>query len=209
MDAESIKEKTMRCMQRFREEDPMTTEEMKEKKRMYGLTAEMISRASGVPLGTVQKIFSGTTKAPRKLTMDAIEKVFREEEAKRNGLFAGLNAPGSILREESGRYGAAKRQELHTLDDYYALPEDIRAELIDGTFYNMGAPTRRHQLILGEMYLQLKGVRRNMKCPARSICPPATSAWTGMTIPWFSRIFWQSVIMRIRTCAASKGHRIL
>ena len=150
----------------------MTTEEMKEKKRRYGLTAEMISKASGVPLGTVQKIFSGTTKVPRKLTMDAIEKVFREEEAKRNGLFAGLNAPGSILREESGRYGAAKRQELHTLDDYYALPEDIRAELIDGTFYNMGAPTRRHQLILGEMYLQLKRCAQEHEMPCEIYLSP-------------------------------------
>ena len=44
----------------------MTLEEMKKKKIEYGLTGEMIAASSGVPLGTVQKIFGGTTKAPGK-----------------------------------------------------------------------------------------------------------------------------------------------
>lgn len=35
-----------------------------------------------------------------------------------------------------------------TEDDYYALPEDIRAELIDGQIYYMAAPSRIHQKIL-------------------------------------------------------------
>ena len=41
----------------------------------------------------------------------------------------------------------AKRQ-LYTEDDYYALPEDIRAELIDGQIYYQAAPSRAHQKIL-------------------------------------------------------------
>ena len=43
----------------------MTVEEMKKKKTELGFSCEQISDRSGVPLGTVQKIFSGITKRPR------------------------------------------------------------------------------------------------------------------------------------------------
>lgn len=52
---------------------------------------------------------------------------------------------------------------VYTEDDYYNLPEDVRAELIDGQFYNMSAPSRMHQTILMELsgtireYLKSKG----------------------------------------------------
>lgn len=36
---------------------------------------------------------------------------------------------------------------IFTEDDYYHLPENIRAELIDGQFSNMSAPSRIHQEI--------------------------------------------------------------
>ena len=43
----------------------MTVDEMKEKKRQLGYSSEKLAELSGVPLGTVQKIFGGFTKAPR------------------------------------------------------------------------------------------------------------------------------------------------
>ena len=36
----------------------------------------------------------------------------------------------------------------YTEEDYYNLPENVRAELIDGQFYYMSAPSRIHQEIL-------------------------------------------------------------
>lgn len=40
-------------------------------------------------------------------------------------------------------------QEKHyTEDDYCNIPEDVRAELIDGTIYYQAAPSRTHQRIL-------------------------------------------------------------
>ena len=36
----------------------------------------------------------------------------------------------------------------YTEEDYYSLPENVRAELIDGQFYYMAAPSRIHQEIL-------------------------------------------------------------
>jgi Uma2 family endonuclease len=43
----------------------------------------------------------------------------------------------------------------YTIDDIYALPEGERAELIDGQIYLMASPNRRHQSILGELYLRI------------------------------------------------------
>lgn len=58
-------------------DDPMTVEEMKKKKTELGFSCEQISDRSGVPLGTVQKIFSGITKRPRYDTICQLEKHFR------------------------------------------------------------------------------------------------------------------------------------
>ena len=41
---------------------------------------------------------------------------------------------------------------LYTEEDYHNLPENVRAELIDGQFYAMSAPSRIHQEILGTLY---------------------------------------------------------
>jgi len=39
-----------------------------------------------------------------------------------------------------------------TVEDYLALPDDVRAELIGGEFYVPPAPTARHQDIVGQIY---------------------------------------------------------
>ena len=48
----------------------------------------------------------------------------------------------------------------YTIDDYYALPDDIRTELIDGIFYDMSSPSLTHQLVIGELYLQFKACEK-------------------------------------------------
>lgn len=47
-------------------------------------------------------------------------------------------------------------ERLRTEEDYYALPEDVRAELIDGQLlYAQAAPSRIHQTILGELFASI------------------------------------------------------
>lgn len=52
---------------------------------------------------------------------------------------------------------------MYTEDDYYNLGEDVRAELIDGQFYYMAAPSRLHQEVLNALnniiynYIRSKG----------------------------------------------------
>ncbi|MCD8119881.1 MAG: Uma2 family endonuclease [Lachnospiraceae bacterium] len=52
------------------------------------------------------------------------------------------------LKEAEVAYGRGKRQGEYTLEDYYALPDNIRAELIDGEMYLMSCPSWKHQRIV-------------------------------------------------------------
>ena len=153
----------------------MTIEEMKRRKTALGLTNEMIAQAAGVPLSTIQKIMSGVTKAPRKLTLEAIESVLFAEEQRRSNRKEQLpaaetvrhtgfaygdlpdNSASSMVKEPVTGYNLAntaeKKDGEYTLDDYYALPDERRVELIDGFFYDMSAPAVIHQKILGELHL--------------------------------------------------------
>ncbi|MBP3900054.1 MAG: Uma2 family endonuclease [Blautia sp.] len=132
----------------------MTLKELKAKKIELGLTTDMISKASGIPKSTVEKIFGGTTKAPRKTTLEAIENVLAAEAAKRPFVYVDPRylARSNMLRDSSTAYGSVPKKK-YTIDDYYALPEDQRMELIDGVFYDMGAPSMTHQRILGDLYI--------------------------------------------------------
>ena len=145
----------------------MTLEEMKARKKELGLSNKEIAKRSGVPLGTVQKIFGGVTEAPRMETVIALERVFRRET---DGYAAGVSGSGRIDRvaEPMAAYNAGshfphiKKQGEYTLEDYYALPDDRRVELIDGVIYDMAAPSYEHQTISGELSYQLQDfVKKN------------------------------------------------
>ena len=43
------------------------------------------------------------------------------------------------------------QKKIYTSEDYWSLPEDVRAELIDGQIYYQAAPNRIHQKILMEL----------------------------------------------------------
>ena len=118
----------------------MTIEEMRQIKKERGYSYIQISELTGIPLGTVQKIFSGETAVPRYETRRALEELFTEK-------------GGRVVREETAAYHTKKQGE-YTLEDYYAWPEDERIELIDGIIYDMSAPTSTHQSAAGEIYRQ-------------------------------------------------------
>ena len=137
----------------------MTTERMIARKRELGYTNEMISERSGVPLSTVQKIFAGITTAPRYETMRALERVLGEGISS-----AGIREPQAgaghradcLVGETQPQYDCGTPEEKkpgdYTLEDYLALPDDRRAELIDGVFYDMAAPNNVHQILSAEIW---------------------------------------------------------
>ena len=129
----------------------MDIERLKRRKRELHLTNEEVSRLTGVPLGTVQKVLGRTTKNPRKETLIALAKLLDPQLARE------LETGSSMVQEHPLPYDPVptKNPGEYTLEDYYALPEDQRAELIDGTIYDMTAPSFEHQIIAGEIHAQL------------------------------------------------------
>ncbi len=166
----------------------MTIDEMKAAKKSLGYSVKDISALSGVPYGTLQKLFDGTTSSPRRDTLLKLDAFFRN--AADRSSFHAPPAAGTLredtavytagepkgtasLREGAYAYAAdssqGKVQGEYTLDDYLALPDERRVELIDGVFYDMSAPTVSHQLIAGEIFRTIANYIRDRKGP----CVPA------------------------------------
>ena len=47
---------------------------------------------------------------------------------------------------------ALAQPNIFTEEDHYKLPENVRAELIDGQIYLQAAPSRVHQRLLGDLF---------------------------------------------------------
>ena len=99
---------------KYREVKAVTIAEMKQKKAELGLTNEQVTMLSGVPLGTVQKVFGGTTTAPRYQTLRKLEAVF-----------SSSGIPGTLtIRETAHEYMAAgkspaeKKPGEYTVEDF-------------------------------------------------------------------------------------------
>lgn len=121
----------------------MKIQEMKQRKKELGYTNEQIARLSGVPLGTVQKVLGGATESPRYETLKALERVLAASDQGMEQSTAMCDAKAAYMTKKQGEY---------TLEDYYHLPEDQRAELIDGVIYDMSSPLSEHQLVAGLIY---------------------------------------------------------
>lgn len=65
-----------------------------------------------------------------------------------------------------------KRQGEYTLEDYYALPDDIRAELIDGELIFLEAPSSIHQELIGELFFEIKLYIRTNNGPCKILPSP-------------------------------------
>lgn len=134
----------------------MTVDELKRLKLSLGYTNQDVADKSGVPLGTVQKIFAGITEAPRKSTLLAIEKALRStctvNPENTHSIVSDVTLEYLSSTNPEGEYD---RQGQYTIDDYYALPDDKRVELIDGVIYDMTAPTISHQSISLDIAAQL------------------------------------------------------
>ena len=134
----------------------MTVERLKQLKIELGYSNSKLSEASGVPLGTVNKILSGETKNPRYETIKALENALTKDRY--------------IYKEREESFSQSKVQEntlpYFTINDYYALNDDKRHELIDGVLYDMAAPSIAHQRIVSELMWQINSfIRENRgKC---------------------------------------------
>ena len=143
----------------------MTLEKMKERKKELGYSCEELARLSGLPCSTVQKIFSGATTSPRRKTVMALERIL---DVVGNSDYRNDPVPGDdvlCVQDSSAAYdiepaiegdNSRKFKKGHyTIDDYYALPDEQRVELINGVLYDMAAPSVVHQTVLSYLFSEL------------------------------------------------------
>ena len=133
----------------------MTIDEMKKKKQELGYSLKQIAELSGLPLGTVNKIFNGETKSPRFETLMALEKALNSHPSNYYTADSSEYRTDSIYVEEALPVYNTTNKSDYSIEDYYRLPSEKRFELIDGTLYNMSAPSTIHQLILSELFVRL------------------------------------------------------
>lgn len=115
----------------------MTREELIRRKKGKALTVKELSRLSGVPVGTINKIITGETEKPRPDTMKALEAVLLPK--------YDWSISASERLAEPGSDGLSFRQNEYTVYDLEHLPSGMRAELTDGRLYIMEAPSICHQ----------------------------------------------------------------
>ena len=123
-----------------------------------GYTSEMLSEASGVRMQMIEGILDGTIGFPGYRTMQALERVLQPDKE-----------PGCV-REAEPVY--AKKQGTYTLEDYYAITDERRVELIDGVIYDMTAPTAPHQIIAARMYYIIQNYIDSKKGKCRVFISP-------------------------------------
>mgnify|MGYP002868597315 CR=1 FL=1 len=154
----------------------MKASELRERKRELGFSNKMISDLSGVPLSTVEKIFSGATESPRYETIRKIEDALFGEASEvlshpSDYTNVNFNDYRVHVSESPADYAASsyyqydddivingKRQGQFTVEDCRSLPEGIRMELIDGVLYDMATPTNIHQMIVTQVSVRIAAV---------------------------------------------------
>ena len=109
-----------------------------------GYSVADLSEITGIPEKTLERILSGEEKCVDYQILLKLERALGEETW--------------YVCERQPVYGEARK---HTLEDYYALPEERRVELIDGEFYDMAAPSLKHQTMLLEIAIMIKQYIRN------------------------------------------------
>lgn len=67
---------------------------------------------------------------------------------------------------------ALAQTKTYTEEDYYNIPEDVRAELIDGQIYYQAAPGLVHQILSGELYTAINIYLKSKKGKCRVFSAP-------------------------------------
>ncbi len=122
----------------------MTIQEMREKKREWGYTYTQISELSGVPVGTLQKIFRGETASPRYDTMRALEKAFivrDHTDVMRETSFYGVRKRVAYAAEKRGfvcyiRFSVGDSLNVHSGQSWDIRNQSLSRRKITGTIYN-------------------------------------------------------------------------
>lgn len=133
--------------------------DLKRLKKESGMTNAEIAELSGIPVSTVNKIFSGATENPRYGTLLAIEQVLMRKEKLPFQYDETKQEPCLIQEEVNYCYNARE----YGKTDIEKLDEWTRAELINGKLYLLAAPNRMHQFLISEISFELKSHIKSRK----------------------------------------------
>ena len=129
----------------------MTVDDLKKKKEEAGMTTAALSKLSGVPVGTINKILNGETKSPRCDTLSALEQALDSA-----GKFSDKKLSDkkiSVQKTSEQRFSQIVRESGAS----YGVEEpDVRTELMDGEWICPGSPTVGHQVLISQLVLQLE-----------------------------------------------------
>lgn len=147
---------------RIKEVKIMLYETLRDRKKELNITTEQLSLLSGVPVGTINKILNGETKSPRYDTLTALNRVLfssSESDAVSEAVIPYLTDHSEVETNS--------KPKIYTVYDYEHLPDNVRAELIDGTFFFMEAPSLTHQdtitALIFEFELYIRSKNGNCK----------------------------------------------
>ena len=142
---------------------------IKKRKKELGWTNQFLAEQSGVPVGTVNKILSGITVYPRPENLMLLRKALqlRVEET---GYCYSPKGTGNRIAETTLYH--TSRDTRKTTEDYYELPKEARVELIDGTFFDMAAPSLIHQEIVVNLAFACKMYVKNSKLKCKVYVAP-------------------------------------
>lgn len=70
------------------------------------------------------------------------------------------------------RMDALRKEDIHTIDDIYALPDGERAELIDGKIYYMAPPSWNHQKISRKLHQAISNYIDSNKGKCEALAAP-------------------------------------
>lgn len=158
-------------MSEMNKHDTLSLEQMCQIKEARGYSFAQLSEYTGIPVVTLQKVFAGRSKSPRKITLDRIAEVLLGDEVKYPGKkYSYQMSQKSSIVQETSNYAVSdpiiKKQGEYTLEDYNALPDEKRVELIDGVFFEMNSPKVVHQDIASIVHVAIYNfIRKNKgKC---------------------------------------------
>lgn len=119
-----------------------------------GYSVSKLSEYSGIPVETLRKFLAGNTTDTMEADLAALENVLFQDACTYH--LDGISP--NMVAEAQSYYSTSqgkKRQGEYTLEDYHNMPEDRRAELIDGVIYDMASPSPLHQMIAGMVYARI------------------------------------------------------
>ena len=176
-----------------------TMEELRKRRKETGMTYQLISEKSGVPVPTLQKLFSGTTRFPRFDTLEKISAVLFPEagmpgESRAEPAVQTAGGP-DLVRDGNAAYRAERKypelvvsndlpgpdawrellkkpQGTFTVSDYEQIPEWERYELIDGVLIKLESPTVEHQQIVVFLTIQFSRFAEEENCDCLVLCAP-------------------------------------